>query len=232
MYSTIKNGWPLPCIMQDPLNPVVCTNTRGAIMARNGLTSRLFNKIFVRERHVCPWWLCFTFDNIFRKLMHNPEKILKTFVIEGSTVLDIGCGMGYFTIPLARMVGEKGQVIAVDIQEQMLSALQRRAKRAGLEKRIVLHLTTQESLAINTKADFALAFWIIHEVPDRLHFLEQITFILKPGAMFLLVEPTIHVNREMYEETVREAQKVGFILRGNPHIFLSRSALFSTPQSR
>ena len=69
---------------------------------------------------------------------------------------------------------------------------------------------------------------MVHEVPARVHFFEQINFILKPGAPFLLVEPTIHVDRQMYEGTVRTAQEVGFILRGNPHIFLSRAALFST----
>lgn len=74
-----------------------------------------------------------------------------------------------------------------------------------------------------------MAFWMVHEVPDRVHFLEQIKSNLKPGALFLLVEPTLHVNRGMYEETVRIAQEVGFILGGNPHIFLSRTALFSTP---
>jgi ubiquinone/menaquinone biosynthesis C-methylase UbiE len=198
-------------------------------MAGNGLIRRVLDKVFFREKHVCPWWLCWTFDNLFRKLVQDPEEIIKPYVREGSTVLDIGCGMGYFTIPLAKLVGEKGQVIATDIQEQMLSALQRRAKRAGLERRIIFQLNTQDSLRIDIKGDFALAFWMVHEVPDRVHFLEQIKSNLKPGALFLLVEPTLHVNREMYEETVRTAQEVGFILRGNPHIFLSRTALFSTP---
>ncbi len=68
-------------------------------------------------------------------------------------------------------------------------------------------------MRINTKGDFALAFWMIHEVPDRVHFLGQIKFNLKPGALFLVVEPTIHVDREMYEETVRTAQEIGFILQ-------------------
>jgi ubiquinone/menaquinone biosynthesis C-methylase UbiE len=198
-------------------------------MPGNDLIRRILDRVFVRDKHVCPWWLCWTFDNVFRKWVQDPEKIIKPYVREGSTVLDIGCGMGYFTIPLARVVGEKGQVIATDIQEKMLLALERRAKRAGLEKRIVLQLNTQDSLKMNTKADFALAFWMVHEVPDRVHFLEQIKFNLKPGGLFLLVEPTIHVNREMYEETVRIAQEVGFILMSNPHIFLSRSTLFSSP---
>ncbi len=133
-------------------------------MPGNSLIRRILDKVFVRDKHVCPWWLCWSFDNFFRKLVQDPEEIIKPYVREGSTVLDIGCGMGYFTIPLARLVGEKGQVIAIDIQEQMLSALQRRAKRAGLERGIVLQLNTQDSLRVNTKGDFALAFWMVHEV--------------------------------------------------------------------
>lgn len=161
--------------------------------------------------------------------MQDPEKILERYIQEGSTVLDIGCGMGYFTIALARMVGETGQVIATDVQKRMLSALQRRAKRAGLEKRIRLQLSPQDSLNIDGKADFALAFWMVHEVSDRVRFLAQIKSTLRSGALFLMVEPTLHVTRDMYEDTVRTAQEVGFILRSSPHIFLSRSALFSNP---
>ena len=94
-------------------------------MPGNGLIRRILDKIFVRDKHVCPWWLCWTFDNLFRKLVQDPEEIIKPYVREGSTVLDIGCDMGYFTIPLARLVGEEGQVIATDIQEPMLSSLQK-----------------------------------------------------------------------------------------------------------
>ena len=48
--------------------------------------------------HVCPWWLAYTFDNPLRRLVHNPEKMLQKFIKEGDTVVDIGCGMGYFSI--------------------------------------------------------------------------------------------------------------------------------------
>lgn len=70
----------------------------------------MFDSIFVRDTHVCPWWLCFTFDNVFRKLFHDPEKILSPYVNEGDTALDIGPGMGYFSIPLARLVGSKARL--------------------------------------------------------------------------------------------------------------------------
>jgi len=93
----------------------------------------LFDCFFVRDKHVCPWWMCFTFDNLLRRLVQNPEKVIEPYVREGDTVLDVGPGMGYFSIPLAKIVGEKGRVFAADVQSQMLNALQKRAKRAGVE---------------------------------------------------------------------------------------------------
>ncbi len=85
---------------------------------------------------VCPWWLCATFDNPLRRLIHNPERILCELVRSGDTALDLGCGMGVFSIPLARLVGPSGKVICVDLQEQMLAGVRRRAERAGVAQRI------------------------------------------------------------------------------------------------
>ena len=56
--------------------------------------SKISDLVFVRDKHVCPWWCCFTFDNIFRKLIHNPYKILSPYIKEGDTILDVGSGMG------------------------------------------------------------------------------------------------------------------------------------------
>ena len=85
---------------------------------------------------VCPPWLGYVLLNPLRKLVENPDKILGRFVREGMIVLETGCGMGYFTLPLARMVGAKGRVVAVDIAPKMLSVLERRAQKAGLLDRI------------------------------------------------------------------------------------------------
>ena len=86
---------------------------------------------------VCPHWVGWFLLNPLRRLIHNPDQILASYVSGGMTVLDIGPGMGFFTLPLAGMVGPGGQVIAVDIQADMLSALQRRAQAVHLAERIV-----------------------------------------------------------------------------------------------
>ena len=61
------------------------------------------------------------------------ERLLKALKIKpGQVVCDMGCGNGFYTLQLARLVGERGKVLAVDIQPEMLHMLSERAKEAGL----------------------------------------------------------------------------------------------------
>jgi 2-polyprenyl-3-methyl-5-hydroxy-6-metoxy-1,4-benzoquinol methylase len=177
------------------------------------------------QKFVCPWWLCFTFDNPLRKLLHNPEAILGPYIKPGNTVIDIGAGMGYFSIPMARLVGPAGHVTAVDIQTKMLSALAERAQRRGVSERITTHLASPGSLDHHSKADFILAFWMVHEVPDQRSFLTEIHNLLKPDGLFLLVEPIVHVLKRSFSQTLKTAEDVWFFVKENPKIRISHSAL-------
>ncbi|MGZ6226130.1 MAG: class I SAM-dependent methyltransferase [Syntrophales bacterium] len=174
---------------------------------------------------VCPWWLCFTFDNPLRKLLHNPEAILRPYVHPGDRVIDIGPGMGYFTIPLARLVGPKGHVIAIDVQEKMLSALRSRAKKNGVSERIEAHLASQNSLGKHEPVDFILAFWMAHEVPDQSSFFREIRESLRPNGSLLLAEPIVHVPRKYFLRTLQAAIETGLVVNESPKIRLSHSAL-------
>jgi ubiquinone/menaquinone biosynthesis C-methylase UbiE len=179
------------------------------------------------NKHVCPWWLCFTFDNPIRKIIHDPIKILSSYIHEGDTAIDIGPGMGYFTIPLAQMVGSTGCVTAIDIQSKMLSALMERANKKGVAERIKTHLASPESIGIHKKADFILAFWMAHEVPDQRRFLSEIRNLMKPDGLFLLVEPVIHVSMKNFSHAIKTAKELGFVIKGSPKIRMSQSALFT-----
>ena len=86
--------------------------------------------------HVCPWWGGYFIDNWLRRLFHDPDAILRPYVHPGMTVMDVGCGMGLFAIAMARLVGPTGKVIAVDLQQQMLDVLGKRALKAGVADRI------------------------------------------------------------------------------------------------
>ena len=162
---------------------------------------------------VCPFWVGYLLLNPLRKLLENPDKILGPFVKEGMIVLEPGCGMGYFTLPLARMVGPQGRVIAAEIQQKMLSALERRARKAGLSDRIDLRQAGDQRLGVEDlsgKVDFATALHMIHEVPDQASFFKEIWQALKPGGKLLVVEPKGHVSEEQFGQTLAVAKKIGF----------------------
>ena len=190
-------------------------------------TSRGNNQSPVRRQVVCPPWLCFTFDNIFRKLLQNPEHILKPYIKKGWTILDVGPGLGYFTIPLARLVGDTGKVIAADLQQKMLDGIYHRAVRAGVQDRIKLQLSKTDSIGITEPVDFCLAFWMVHEVTDRSGFLNEISTHLKPDGLLLLVEPRLHVSRKDFEQTLVIAEKAGLLKIAQPEIFMSYAALYN-----
>ncbi|PKN19763.1 MAG: hypothetical protein CVU71_05155 [Deltaproteobacteria bacterium HGW-Deltaproteobacteria-6] len=183
--------------------------------------SKIGDLLFVRKHHVCPRWLCFTFDNWVRKRLQNPDQIIKDYIRQGDTVLDVGPGIGFFTIPMARLVGDNGQVVAVDIQEEMLAAISRRAIHAGVANRVRLQLASPDSLNVTDRADFVLAFWMAHEVPDQAGFFAQLYAVLKDDGKFLLAEPKLHVSKAQFDAELDYAQKAGFKLLTRPAVPMS-----------
>src|SRR5512141_824472 len=125
---------------------------------------------------ICPWWLGYALVNPLRKLFQDPASILAPHVAEGMTVLEPGPGMGFFTLELARRVGPKGRVAAVDIQPKMLAVLERRAAKAGLGERVEVRLAPADSLGVADlagKVDFVLAFAMVHEMPSASAFFRE-----------------------------------------------------------
>jgi len=177
------------------------------------------------DHHVCPWWLAYTFDNPLRRLIHNPKKILSSHIQEGMCVMDVGCGMGYFTLELAGLVGDAGRVLAVDLQQQMLDIMMKRATRKGLAHRIVPHRARPNAIGVTTPVDFVLAFWMIHEVPDPVIFFTEIATILKSSAKLLYTEPAFHVSEKKYHEILAVAENTGLSVKKTPSIRFSRAAL-------
>lgn len=177
------------------------------------------------DHHVCPWWLAYTFDNPLRKLFHNPKALLGEYVHEGMTVMDIGCGMGYFTLGLAELVGDTGKVIAIDLQQEMLDIMLKRATRKGLAKRIIPHRAKPDSINISTPVDFVLAFWMVHETPDPESFFNEVAAILKPSAKLLYTEPAFHVPEKRFNEILAAADNNGLKKVQDLNIRFSRAAL-------
>lgn len=179
-----------------------------------------------RNHHICTWWIAYTFDNPVRKLIHNPPKIFGDYIQEGMTVMDVGCGMGYFSIGMAKLVGASGKVIAVDLQQKMLDVMLKRTRWAGVADRIIPHRCEAGTLGIREPVDFILAFWMVHEVGDKLKFFQQLRSTLTPGGKLLIAEPKMHVTADELDQTIEIANNNGFQSCGRPEIRLSRTALF------
>ena len=180
--------------------------------------------------HVCPPWLGYFLINPFRKLLENPNKILGPHVEEGMTVLEPGCGMGFFTLPLARMVGPSGKVVVVEVQDKMLAVLEKRAEKAGLSDRIEPRQVGVEGLGLEDLAgtvDFTAAIHMVHEVPDQGSFFTDVWLVLRPGGKLLVIEPKGHVSKEQFEKTIAAAEKMGFEPEAAPDSMDRRRALLT-----
>ncbi len=144
------------------------------------------------------------------------------------TVLDIGPGMGFFSIPMARMVGEGGKVVCVDIQKGMLDALIRRAEKSSLGERIeTVLIKPGEGLPLPERQifDFCLAFAVLHEVEDKEFLISEIASRMKTGGVFFYAEPKGHVKKKSFEETLWVLEKSGFSYKESPSVVRSHVAV-------
>ncbi len=167
--------------------------------------------------HVCPASHSAYLDNFIRRLFQNPTKIVKDYIKPGDTVIDIGCGPGFFSIDMARLVGDTGRVYSVDLQSEMLEKVERKARKLNLADRIVLHQCARDRVNLNhLQADFILAYYMVHETPDHNEFFAQVKTLLKPGGLFLVVEPVFHVSKGHFKTIISDAENTGFKLKDTP----------------
>jgi ubiquinone/menaquinone biosynthesis C-methylase UbiE len=164
-------------------------------------------------------------DIKIRRWMQNPQKILKPYLKEGLTVLDLGCGPGFFSVEMAYLVGKSGRVIAADLQEGMLQKLSAKIQGTELEERMTLHLCGENTIGLSAQVDFILAFYMIHELPDQKKFFQEIRSILKPNGQIFIVEPPFHVSKAAFEETINTARNAGFTPVERPKVFLSKAVI-------
>jgi len=163
-----------------------------------------------------------------RKLVQNPRKILTPYVRPGMKVMDIGSGMGFFSLPMAQLVGTEGYVVCVDLQPGMLEGLRRRARRAGLAGRIETRACQADSLGLEEFAgqmDFVLVFAVVHETSDPRRFLNEVAGVLKSGGRLLLAEPKGHVSKAEFQVTVQHAVRTGLRIADSPRIWTTHAVL-------
>lgn len=185
-----------------------------------------------RPCHVCPWWMAYTFDNLLRRMLHPPRRILGPYLAPGMCALDFGCGFGHYALGMARMVGESGRVFAADVQRKMLDTTMARARKAGLDRIILPLLCDGRRVAAPQELDFALASNSLHETPDPAATLAQLFSMLKPGCRFLLLEPRIHLSAGKFAAEIALAKAVGFLEEAKPTVPWQFCALFRKPPPR
>ncbi len=164
-------------------------------------------------------------DTRFRRWIQNPRKILSPYIEEGMTVLDLGCGPGFFSIDIARLVGQSGRVIAADLQEKMLQKLGEKIKGTEFEERITLHQSQKNKIDLSEHVDFVLTFYMVHEIPHQEEFFNEIGSILKPNGQVFVVEPPLHVSKTAFKETIGKAGNAGFEPVERPKVFLSKAVI-------
>lgn len=179
---------------------------------------------------VCPWWLGYLLASPLRRWVDDPAKLLAPYVEEGMTVLEPGPGMGFFTLELARLVGQSGRVVAADLQPRMISGLKRRLARAGIAGRVETRVVGPDTLGLNDLSgtvDFTLAYAVVHEMSDGARFFSEVAAASRPGARVLLAEPAGHVKAPEFEAELKWAAQAGLRLADRPTIRRCHGAILT-----
>lgn len=149
-----------------------------------------------------------------RDRWQKPDQVVQALALRpGQTVCDIGAGPGYFALRLARVVGPRGRVYAVDVEPQVLDALRER-----LEKRRIKNVTPvlalgDDPLLPDAACDLALIVDTYHHFRDRPAYLRRLVQVLKPAGRIVNIDfrkqPTPvgppQEHRIAREEFLREA---------------------------
>ena len=180
------------------------------------------------RNRVCPVEYAGSLDNKIRKWFQNPKKILAPYIKKGMIVLDVGCGPGFFSVEIAKMVGNSGKVFSVDLQEGMLLKLRSKIEGTPLEGIIKLIKCEADEINVPEKVDFVLAFYMVHEVSDKNRFFEIMKNILNEKGRILIVEPKFfHVSKQEFNLTTEKAEKIGFKSAQGPNLLFSFSSILN-----
>ncbi|MDI6808931.1 MAG: class I SAM-dependent methyltransferase [Candidatus Eisenbacteria bacterium] len=166
-------------------------------------------------------WIDRVLAKPIRYLFETPGRLLKDYVKHGMTVLDVGCGEGYYSLGMAKLVRREGRVIAIDAQVEVIANLRRKAEKAGLSERIETRVCSEEDLGIRNlsgQVDFALAVYVIHHAKDAGSLMSDVHRALKPGGNLLVVEPGHHASAAEREATETAARTAGFALAEYPRL--------------
>lgn len=122
-------------------------------------------------------------ENLY-SLFRDPYKVLKAAGLRpGQKVLEVGCGPGFFTIPAARIVGEKGSVCALDISPLAIERVQQKIKREGVTNVKTILADAAHTGLPDESLDLVLVFGFAHHAGDHESIRAELHRVLKPGGI-------------------------------------------------
>jgi len=159
----------------------------------------------------CPFALARIVDNPIRR--RYMARVLGHVGIQpGERVLELGPGPGSFSVEAARLAEPGGSLIAVDIQPQMIAALEKRAQKAGVSN-IETHVAGALDLPLEDRSvDRAFLVTVLPEIPDRHRALLELSRVLRPGGVLSITEEFLDPDYPLARTTIRWAREAGFEL--------------------
>lgn len=138
----------------------------------------------------------------------------------GMTVCDLGCGNGYYALQMARLIGDRGQVIAVDIQPEMLKMLRTRMEEEQVENITPVLGSIYDPRLAASSCDLILLVDVYHEFSHPELMLKAMHRALKPNGLIALVEyraedpevPIRRLHKMSKEQILKEYLPNGFTL--------------------
>jgi ubiquinone/menaquinone biosynthesis C-methylase UbiE len=149
-------------------------------------------------------------DNPFTEINHAEVIIQQLNLKPGMKVLDAGCGPGRLTIPLAKMVGEQGEVTAMDIQEGMLDRVRAKAQAANLQNIHFLNAGLGENNLPSCQYDRVLLVTVLGEIPDQTSAMKEIYNAIKPGGVLSITEIIFDPHFQSCSKVEQLALAAGF----------------------
>jgi SAM-dependent methyltransferase len=169
----------------------------------------IWRRVSRRRSLPCPAWLSWMVDNPF-SMRRTSATLGHLELSPGLSILDAGCGPGRLTIPLARAVGAKGSVVAVDIQPDMLRRARSKATKASIGNVEFLHAALGEGKLPRSRFDRAVLSTVLGEIPDRLAAMREIHAALKPGGILLVNEVMGDPHYQSVEKVETLSREAGF----------------------
>ena len=127
------------------------------------------------------------------------ERLASVGLDRGHVVLDYGCAIGSYTLPAAQIVGDEGQVYALDIHPLAIQSVERRAREGNLANITTIHSDRETGLS-DESVDVVLLYDVLHSVPDKEALLRELHRVLRPDGL-LSVLPD-HMEEEVFLRTM------------------------------